>query len=327
MQECCTIQEHLCQTVCGKKLDCGRHYCDENCHNFCQSCPNVIWEEIFCNCGAEVLYPPQPCGTGRPSCNRPCSRTHSCGHRQTHPCHDEVNCPPCVEMISRRCVGGHEDVKNVYCSQAQPSCGKQCGKKLPCGMHRCNKSCHSGDCPPCNQRCTSVRDVCQHVCSLPCHVSSNPGSCPKSQCLESIKVFCPCKYREDTLPCYQVRDPKRYQSLLEIMMKKFQFNTDFDAIRSMVDAKLLNFLDCDEECAKNKRTLQLADAFGITPKDVIQESKYTEFLKNEARANPEFMNFVHEKCVGLITDFKKVCAFVDFYFCFCFSNRFFLAFL
>lgn len=38
------------------------------------------FDELACNCGATVLYPPIPCGTQPPECDKPCSRTHACSH-------------------------------------------------------------------------------------------------------------------------------------------------------------------------------------------------------------------------------------------------------
>lgn len=38
------------------------------------------FEELTCHCGSAVLYPPIPCGTLPPECNKPCSRTHTCPH-------------------------------------------------------------------------------------------------------------------------------------------------------------------------------------------------------------------------------------------------------
>lgn len=38
------------------------------------------YEELTCHCGAEVIYPPIPCGTRPPPCYLPCARMHTCQH-------------------------------------------------------------------------------------------------------------------------------------------------------------------------------------------------------------------------------------------------------
>jgi len=38
------------------------------------------YEELTCHCGAEVIYPPIPCGTRPPPCYLPCARMHACQH-------------------------------------------------------------------------------------------------------------------------------------------------------------------------------------------------------------------------------------------------------
>src|SRR5690606_28568820 len=96
-------------------LDCGLHTCADQCHSFCRPCPNLIWTEVHCRCGAQVLYPPLACNTGRPTCDRPCSRPHPCDHTPTHQCHDEDQCPPCTEFVDRLCYGGHEICTTVPC--------------------------------------------------------------------------------------------------------------------------------------------------------------------------------------------------------------------
>ncbi|KIL84201.1 hypothetical protein FAVG1_12629 [Fusarium avenaceum] len=96
--------EHICVETCGRPLKCGSHFCEQLCHRgACQSCPEAIWEEISCNCGATVLHPPQPCGTRPPACTNKCTRRPACGHPPVdHQCHpDDVSCPPCVYLVEK----------------------------------------------------------------------------------------------------------------------------------------------------------------------------------------------------------------------------------
>lgn len=64
------------------KLSCGEHRCEEKCHRGnCPPCWHVSFDELRCHCGTEVIYPPVPCGTQPPVCNRPCIRPQTCGHQ------------------------------------------------------------------------------------------------------------------------------------------------------------------------------------------------------------------------------------------------------
>jgi hypothetical protein len=70
-----------CYVLFTDKLSCVEHKCEEPCHRGnCPPCWRVSFEELRCHCGAEVIYPPVPCGTRAPACNRPCTRGMPCGH-------------------------------------------------------------------------------------------------------------------------------------------------------------------------------------------------------------------------------------------------------
>ena len=101
--------------------------------------------------------------------------------------------------------------KPVRCSHSRFSCGKLCGKRLPCG-HRCPHKCHAGTCPacilsatvschcgaetkmlPCSQSDFHCDRVCgkalscgRHRCEKVCHEGSC-GGCP----MEGPRL-CPC---------------------------------------------------------------------------------------------------------------------------------------
>lgn len=99
--------EHKCTIICGYKLNCGLHRCQEVCHRGnCQPCwqtseysnplllplflgqevNHYIWlfdlgfDELTCYCGETVMFPPIPCGTKPPECKNPCTRQHDCDH-------------------------------------------------------------------------------------------------------------------------------------------------------------------------------------------------------------------------------------------------------
>ena len=55
--------------------------CDDQCHRGdCRSCPNVSFDELPCQCGAQVAFPPIQCGAKPPQCDRTCTRNHECTH-------------------------------------------------------------------------------------------------------------------------------------------------------------------------------------------------------------------------------------------------------
>uniref|UniRef100_A0A8C4QJ29 Nuclear transcription factor, X-box binding-like 1 n=2 Tax=Eptatretus burgeri TaxID=7764 RepID=A0A8C4QJ29_EPTBU len=164
-----------------------------------------------------------------PPCQLPCNRMHKdCGHLCPDPCHDAVlvtpaqpaisgpwekielprpkiqaqPCSPCKVPVPVSCLGKHE-VSTLPCQESRPySCGRPCGKFLPCGNHTCQEPCHAfadgrtppddqrpiSICPPCEVGCLRPRlEGCPHQCTLPCH----PGPCPT--CCQIIKVACHCK--------------------------------------------------------------------------------------------------------------------------------------
>lgn len=193
-QLCCIEIEHECNLICGKLLTCALHRCEELCHRGnCKTCPRVSFDELHCSCGAAVLYPPVACGTRPPECKEPCSRIHPCSHTVTHSCHSEDNCPPCTQLIVKRCYGGHEERKNVACLVEGISCGKPCGNPLSCENHSCIKICHAGPCLTgdiCTQPCTRSRN-CEHPCAQPCHT----GGCPDTVCTTQVRLTCECGNR------------------------------------------------------------------------------------------------------------------------------------
>ena len=110
-----------------------------------------------------------------------------CGHECQALCHFGEH-PPCTELVSLPCLGGHQILRNRACHIGITSCGAPCGKKLPCG-HSCNAQCHAGDCPPCSQPCGKQRMRCEHRCEEPCHFGSE---CPDVPCKRRVRTACPC---------------------------------------------------------------------------------------------------------------------------------------
>lgn len=244
--------EHICTRVCGRTLKCGRHTCPELCHKgACNTCREAIFEEIACNCGRSILYPPQPCGTQPPPCSFQCERPKPCGHPQTtHNCHaDDENCPKCPFLVEKPCLCGKRVLKNVPCWLVDARCGQVCGQPLKCGSHSCQKDCHRpSDCEdatkPCQQACGKTKTLCGHPCSEPCHA---PYPCPeKTACSSTLTVTCSCG---------RLRQETRCNAAKAVTSKgQLQQPQRLPAITP---------LSCDDECARLERNRSLASALGI----------------------------------------------------------------
>ncbi|KAJ5563234.1 hypothetical protein N7535_008398 [Penicillium sp. DV-2018c] len=233
-------------------LKCGRHTCPELCHKgACNTCREAVFEEISCNCGRSVLYPPQPCGAKPPACNFPCERPKRCGHPQApHTCHtDEENCPKCPFLTEKACLCGKRVLKNVPCWLTDARCGQVCGQLLKCGSHYCRKDCHRPeDCEdatkPCSQPCGKNKTICGHPCTEQCHA---PYACPeKTPCSTKVTVTCGCG---------RLRQEKRCNAAKAVTSK--------GQVQAPQRQPELTPLACDDECARLERNRSLAGALGV----------------------------------------------------------------
>ncbi|KAJ5612936.1 Zinc finger NF-X1-type [Penicillium lagena] len=244
--------EHICTRVCGRTLKCGRHTCPELCHKgACNTCREAIFEEIACNCGRSILFPPQPCGTQPPRCSFQCERPKPCGHPQTtHNCHaDDESCPKCPFLTEKECQCGKKVLKNVPCWLADARCGQVCGQSLKCGSHSCRKDCHRpGECEdstkPCEQACGKTKTICGHPCAEPCHA---PYPCPeKTPCSSIITVTCSCG---------RLRQDKRCNAAKAVTSK--------GQVQQPQRMPELSPLTCDDECSRLERNRSIASALGV----------------------------------------------------------------
>eukprot|EP01064_Diplonema_japonicum_P037926 TRINITY_DN9035_c0_g1_i1.p1 TRINITY_DN9035_c0_g1~~TRINITY_DN9035_c0_g1_i1.p1 ORF type:complete len:1055 (+),score=231.61 TRINITY_DN9035_c0_g1_i1:86-3166(+) len=247
---------HYCMEVCRRKLDCGRHNCEERCHpGACAPCRHIVVDEMKCRCGAEVLEPPQPCGTEPPRCAKKCSLGRECGHDTVpHECH-YGDCPLCTERTEKECAGGHVKVV-VPCHVQAPTCPATCEKMLVCGLHKCKKRCHAGACPvqkkkknddseevvSCGGQC-GEKLPCDHPCTLDCHPT---GTLHSKTCKAKVPVKCTCGRINSTMPC----------------------NKYYAEMRSMAGKKggigmMKPTLPCDDECDRVSRLDGMREAFGI----------------------------------------------------------------
>lgn len=236
--------EHICLKVCGRQLKCGNHVCEELCHKGpCHSCLEAVFDEVSCNCGRTVLYPPQPCGIQPPSCNRNCTRPRTCGHPPSkHQCHGDAEpCVKCSYLVEKPCICGKRTLKNQPCWFTSPTCGLPCGKKLKCGIHFCQKQCHrAGECEDasstCKQLCGRQKTVCEHACSDPCHA---PYACKEiAPCPAKTFITCECQNQKKAVLC--------------LASKSNEGNSK-------------KVLDCHDECLQLQRNAKLRDALNIDP--------------------------------------------------------------
>ncbi|XP_020810265.1 protein shuttle craft [Drosophila serrata] len=306
--ECCIDIDHACPLPCNRTLSCGKHKCDQPCHRGnCPPCYRSSFEELYCECGAEVIYPPVPCGTKKPLCKRPCSRSHPCDHPPQHNCHSAATCPPCMMFTTKFCHGGHEQRKTIPCSQANFSCGLACGKPLPCGRHKCIKPCHEGVCQSagevCRQSCTKPRTLCGHKCSAACH----EGACPETPCKELVEVQCECGHRKQSRSCQELaREHSRIATAqLASSMAEMSRGNYMELSEILAPAKTSKSnrtLDCNDECRLLERNRRLASALSSGNSDTKQKSltKYSEFVRGFAKRNPALTKSVYETLSDLV---------------------------
>ncbi|ERE83283.1 transcriptional repressor NF-X1 [Cricetulus griseus] len=343
---CCVDKEHKCPLICGRKLRCGLHRCEEPCHRGnCQTCWQASFDELTCHCGASVIYPPVPCGTRPPECTQTCARTHECDHPVYHSCHSEEKCPPCTFLTQKWCMGKHELRSNIPCHLVDISCGLPCNAMLPCGMHKCQRLCHKGEClvdEACKQPCTTPRVDCGHPCMAPCHPSlpcpvtackakvsvdsatsesridrSGPvyasRKCKSPSLHNTVELQCECGRRKEMVICSEASGT--YQRIAAISMASKIMDMklgDSVEISKFITKKEVQQarLQCDEECSALERRKRLAEAFDISddsdPFNVRSSaSKFSDSLKDDARKDLKFVSDVEKEMEMLVEAVNK----------------------
>lgn len=243
---------------------------------------------MTCNCGRTRLEPPVRCGTKIPVCPHPCIRPNPCGHIRflNHNCHpDEEPCPPCPALVSRHCLCGKTELKNVPCYRESPRCGRPCEKQLPCGKHQCLKSCHNGPCltenEACNQPCNASRS-CGHPCKEKCHDGT---PCPeKEPCTFRVKASCKCGQNTMEIPCNATAESTGSKTLLE----------------------------CNDFCAKVERNRRLAlaldikrDDYGTPSLSVDDLGYYDDTLREFYNENRAWCRSMEMSLVEFVRDTAK----------------------
>ncbi|XP_065162921.1 protein shuttle craft [Atheta coriaria] len=303
-QFCCIEIEHRCPLSCNRNLSCGLHKCESNCHSGrCDPCWHTSFEELYCECGATVIYPPVPCGTRAPACTRPCSRVRPCGHEPHHMCHTG-NCPPCTLFTTKLCHGGHESRGTIPCHQEDFSCGMPCNAEMPCGQHRCVQGCHKGACPtPCTQPCTVPKVNCEHLCNRPCH----DGPCPTKPCKQQVVTTCPCGLRTGTNICMNMAAEYQRLAMAQVAAKMADLNrgqvVDIgDVVKVQMKGGAHKILECTDECRLVERNRRMAIGLQLRNPDLSAKltPRYTDYLKQWAKKDARFCQSVHDKLTELV---------------------------
>ncbi|XP_036354494.1 transcriptional repressor NF-X1 homolog [Octopus sinensis] len=193
-----------CQTgKCGKRLNCGVHYCQEICHpGDCRDCTEKMTVGLSislipdCFCGQESRQLECAYDQSGYSCEGVCSRYLSCGvHTCLEKCHPPTcqTCPLHIENL-RTCVCGQTPIKELFNArtgvlECLPTCHKICGKPLKCDSnHFCHWMCHSGECPDhCEEGMSRI--VCR------CGKTVQDVSCREA--VESFQCGTVCNTRKD----------------------------------------------------------------------------------------------------------------------------------
>ncbi|CAH1183422.1 unnamed protein product [Phaedon cochleariae] len=303
-QRCCIEIEHACPLPCNRQLSCGNHRCDRCCHSGrCPPCAEASFEELRCECGAAVVFPPVACGTRPPACSEECSRGRQCGHAANHACH-VGGCPPCTVLCKRWCYGRHEQRSAIPCHQENFSCGLPCGRDLPCRRHKCPKPCHDGACPtPCKLPCPVTRPLCGHPCGRPCH----EPPCPETSCRHTVQVTCACGLQKATKACVEVEGEFKNLQMSQIKDKMGVLSNNqsvdiSDILNTPKRPTTLKILDCTEECKVLERNRRLAIGLQIRNPDLSQKltPKYSDFMRQWAKKDPHFCQRVHDKLTDLV---------------------------
>lgn len=138
--------------VAGKKGSKGQHY---------SSLSSLALADTLSKDGA---------GEGYFSCGTTCNAWLDCGkHRCEAPCHGG-NCAPCERAPERVkwCPCGSTMLTELQtqpresCLDPIPTCARTCGRLLACGLHKCERKCHTGPC-----------GLCEAVVPVKCRCSFN----------------------------------------------------------------------------------------------------------------------------------------------------------
>lgn len=155
------------------------------------SCPNCVTaftpaqipKKYTCFCGRFTDPQPRPPAVPH-SCGKTCAkpRPKGCRHPCSLSCHPGP-CPPCPVVLNEpchcrkrtlgiRCSAVHDGKPDtpdrLAAKELLRSCGQTHDVLLGCGLHRCERECHAGECGECDavrmKRCFCGREQLEGIC-------------------------------------------------------------------------------------------------------------------------------------------------------------------
>ncbi|MES1907596.1 MAG: hypothetical protein MHM6MM_000684 [Cercozoa sp. M6MM] len=180
-----------CEHVCDESLSCGTHTCQLVCH-----APSLHVRTVAVrpesNLRGDGLIDHSESSAADQST---CASAADLGRLIDRACVRSVHTCARAPCFPQPCAGGHvlltQFAFRATCESPLPSCGGTCGKKLACGNHTCQATCHDGECPPCTVMTTTVcrcgrssrRSPCGSSGSFRCqHKCTSALSCGRHKC-------------------------------------------------------------------------------------------------------------------------------------------------
>ncbi|XP_069109395.1 transcriptional repressor NF-X1-like [Argopecten irradians] len=211
-------------------------------------------------------------------------------------------------------MGNHELRKNIPCHINNISCGLPCDKTLPCGTHKCIRTCHKGDCQEdgksCVQPCSVPRPICGHPCGVPCHSGQD---CPSVPCKAEIIIKCPCGRKTGRQLCNaggSSPELEEYQKMtVQALASTVGSGQSVDMSNITLAARKVakRQLECDGDCAIMERNRRMALALEIKNPDLsakLGNPSYSDFLKEYARNNPQNVAAIDKSFSDLVQNAK-----------------------
>lgn len=175
----CTDPIPTCDSICGKRLQCGKHECPFTCHTGPCMDPCLVSDKVQCSCHARSFMVPCQFET-EPHCNTKCESLMSC---RRHRCVERCCSGRSLAQRREKTIFLARDRLDESLVEAEHICLKQCNLKLACGRHYCQNKCHPGSCPPCLES------------------DSNDLVCPCGRTVVPAPVRCGTKLPSCPYPC------------------------------------------------------------------------------------------------------------------------------